>query len=103
MTMKRILTATLLSLALVACSNDSDQASSATGTSADDAVVAKANLTPEQLGAIGAEIKKSPDQAKQILARHNLDEVSFEQAIRDVTENPEASKRYAEAYKKAGA
>ena len=102
MTMKRILTATLLSLALVACNNNSDQPSSA-ATPANEAVVAKANLTPEQLGAIGAEIRKSPDQAKQILARHNMDEASFEQAIRDVTENTDASKRYAEAYRKAGA
>lgn len=102
MAMKQTLTATLLALALVACnSNDSQTASNA--AAADSAVVAQAKLTPEQLGTVGAEIKKSPDQAKQILARHNLTEESFEQAVRDVTENPEASKRYAEAYRKAGA
>jgi ABC-type enterochelin transport system substrate-binding protein len=100
--MKRTLTATLLALALVACSNDS-QTSSSSATPAEGAAIAQVKLTPEQLGTVGAEIKKSPDQAQQILARHNLTEESFEQAVRDVTENPDASKRYAEAYRKAGA
>ena len=58
------------------------------------------SLTPEQLGEIGAQIQKEPDNAEQILDKHGLDEASFEKAVRNVTEDPEASKQYAEAYKK---
>jgi len=60
-------------------------------------------LTPEQLGELGAQIKKSPDRAKELLSQHGLDEKSFEAQIRKITEDPEASKKYAEAYKKASA
>ena len=60
-------------------------------------------LTPEQLGELGAKIRKTPDRAKELLTQHGLDEKSFEAQIRKVTENPDASKRYAEAYKKASA
>lgn len=58
-------------------------------------------LTPEQLGEIGAQIKKDPENAKQILEKRGMDEAEFEKAVRDVTENPEASKKYAEAFKKS--
>lgn len=64
---------------------------------------AAAELTPEQLGELGAQIKKSPDRAHELLSQHGLDEKSFEAQIRKVTENPDASKRYAEAYRKASA
>jgi hypothetical protein len=58
-------------------------------------------LTPEQLGELGAQIRKEPARAQELLASHGLNAQSFEKAIRDVTENPDASKRYAEAYRKA--
>ena len=60
-------------------------------------------MTPEQLGELGAQIRKSPDRAKELLGDHGLDEKSFELQIRKVTEDPEASKRYTAAYKKASA
>ena len=63
----------------------------------------QANLTPEQLGELGAQMRKDPARAQEILTRHGLNQQSFEKAIRDVTENPDASKRYAEAYRKASA
>jgi len=59
------------------------------------------NMTPEELGQIGAEIKKKPAEAKRILSEHGLDEASFEKAIRKVSSNVEESRRYAAAYKKA--
>jgi nucleotide-binding universal stress UspA family protein len=63
----------------------------------------KQTLTPEQLGELGAKIEKSPDQAATLLSEHGLNEKTFEQQIRRVTEDPEASKRYAAAYEKAKA
>ena len=59
------------------------------------------NMSPEELGQIGAQIKKTPAEAKRILAEHGLDEASFERAIRKVSSNVEESRRYAAAYKKA--
>jgi hypothetical protein len=60
-----------------------------------------ANLTPEQLGELGAEIKKNPNDSQRLLSEKGLTEESFEQAIRKVSEDPQASKRYADAYKRA--
>jgi hypothetical protein len=59
------------------------------------------NMTPEELGQLGAEIKKKPGEAKRILSEHGLDEQSFEKAIRKVSSNIDESRRYAAAYKKA--
>jgi hypothetical protein len=59
------------------------------------------NMTPEDLGQLGAEIKKKPAEAHRILAAHGLDEASFEKAIRKVSSSVDESRRYAAAYKKA--
>ena len=59
------------------------------------------NLSPEELGKLGAEIKKHPKDAQKLLSEKGLSEEQFEQAVRKVAESPEQSKRYAEAYKKA--
>ncbi len=63
----------------------------------------KHTMTPEQLGELGAQIRKSPERARELLSAHGLDEKSFEVEIRRVTEDPEAAKRYTASYKKAGA
>ena len=62
---------------------------------------AATSLTPEELGTLGAQIRKTPDRANALLRERGLDEKSFETEIRKVTEDPEASKRYAAAYKRA--
>ena len=59
------------------------------------------NLSPEDLGTLGAEIKKHPKEAQKLLADKGLTEQQFEQAVRKVAESPSDSKRYSEAYKKA--
>src|SRR4051794_6030629 len=59
------------------------------------------NMTPEELGQLGAEIKKKPAEAKRILAEHGLDEATFEKAIRKVSSSIDESRRFAAAYKKA--
>lgn len=68
-----------------------------------EALQASHEMTPEELGELGAQIRKSPDRADAILSQHGLTKESFESQIRKITENPEASKRYAEAYRKASA
>ncbi|HVT44426.1 MAG TPA: hypothetical protein VMT00_08545 [Thermoanaerobaculia bacterium] len=69
----------------------------------DETVQAAVELSPEQLGELGAKIEQEPDRASELLAERGLNEESFETAIRKITEDPEASKRYAEAYEKAKA
>ena len=63
--------------------------------------VAQKQLSPEQLGELGAKIQKNPNDAEQLLTQHGLTEESFQQAVRKVAENPEESKKYAAAFKRA--
>lgn len=84
-----------------ACSND--ESTSATPQTGAAEQTKQAELTPEQLGTLGAEIKKNPNDAERLLAARGLNSQSFEQAVRKVSEDPAAAKRYAESYKKAGA
>jgi hypothetical protein len=97
--MKKLSIAILALVLVVGCKNKaSTESTSATGN---DKTVAQANLTPEQLGELGAKITKNPGEAQKLLSDQGLTEDSFKQAVRKVAEDPAASKRYAEAYKKA--
>jgi hypothetical protein len=108
----------LLSLSLAACNNPSSATSSGTsttdtsqstsvgsgtssGTSAQGLPAVSSSLTPEQLGTLGAQIKKDPNNADTLLSQHGLNAQSFAAAIRKVSENPADSKRYAAAFKSA--
>ena len=101
---------------VVACNNPSSATGSATsdtsqspaaasGTgpagSAAASPAAASSLTPEQLGALGARIKKDPNNADALLSQQGLNAQSFAAAIRKVSENPAESKRYAAAFKSA--
>jgi hypothetical protein len=107
MIMRKALTLSLLLLlALGGACNQKNEATTAENTEAaapPASTVAEHQLTPEELGELGAHIKKTPERAGELLSAHGLNEKSFESQIRKVTEDPEASKRYAEAYKKASA
>lgn len=84
-----------------ACADDAET-TTASETRAEATAEAR-DLTPEELGELGASIEKEPANAGQILSSKGLTEESFEEAIRKVAEDPAASKRYAEAYKRARA
>ena len=107
MIMKQTLIALTLSLTLAGACGQNKPASVASTEPppAADQTTAEAQqtLTPEQLGELGAKIEKTPDQASALLSAQGLNEKSFEQQIRKITEDPEASKRYAAAYEKAKA
>lgn len=77
----------------------SSASGSTPGTSASSS--SQATLSPEDLGELGAKIKKHPGDAQKLLSEKGLTEQSFEQQVRQVAQDPEASKRYAAAYKKA--
>lgn len=67
------------------------------------AAAAPQNLTPEELGELGARIEKNPGDAQRLLSERGLNEESFEQAVRKVSEDPAAAKRYSDAYKRTNA
>jgi hypothetical protein len=99
----------LLALAMVTamlaagCRNNTSNpsTSSATPASGNAAVTASATtLTPEQLGELGASIHKHPSEGTKILSDHGMTGEQFERAIRQVSSDPAASKRYAAAYKR---
>lgn len=93
----------LLALTLAGACNQKSESASTSPAPQPAAVTASPNLSPEQLGELGAQIKKNPDRANDLLTQHGMTQASFEKAIRDVTENPDASRRYADAYRRAGA
>lgn len=108
--MRNALTLTMVVLLALAGGCNQDQKAEAEAgvtanakPAAETTQVAKHELTPEQLGELGAQIRKTPDRAADLLRQHGLTEQSFEAQIRKVTENPDASKRYAAAYRKARA
>jgi len=85
---------------LAGCRND-NTTSSTTKPAANPTVTASATtLTPEQLGELGASIHKHPADGTKILSDHGMTEAQFERAIRQVSSDPAASKRYAAAYKR---
>ena len=95
--MRQALAITLLAVVFAAgCHKQAEQQQVTTPTTA-----VSSQPTPEQLGEIGAAIQKEPAKADSILASHGLDQKSFEAAVRKVSEDPAASKRYAAAFKKA--
>ena len=105
MTMKSTMAISLVVLlAFAGCgANDKQTASTSTASSETQVATSAAavTMTPEELGELGAKIRKTPDRANELLQERGLNEKSFETEIRKVTEDPEASKRYAAAYKRA--
>ncbi|MEA2235692.1 MAG: hypothetical protein QOC81_416 [Thermoanaerobaculia bacterium] len=106
--MKTTLLTFAICAALVAggCNKANQTAATATTASstAGSTLVATASgtsMTPEQLGQLGALINKQPANADKLLADQGLTQETFESAIRKVSSDPAASKRYAAAYKSA--
>jgi hypothetical protein len=95
--------ATLTLLLAIGCKNNQNQTATNAGyNNSSSAVAAQTNnMSPEDLGTLGAAIKKHPKDAQKLLSDKGLSEQQFEQAVRKVAESPEQSKRYTDAYKKA--
>ncbi len=102
--MKKISIA-IAALALIlafGCKNQSNYASTNPNNSNNSVSTQQTtNLSPEELGELGAKIKKHPSDAQKLLSEKGLTSQQFEQAVRKVAESPEDSKKYAAAYKKA--
>lgn len=93
-----------VSLLLAAgCGNNASPGATATtaaaGASTDGSQ--SSALTPEQLGALGAQIKKQPNDADRLLSQSGLTEQSFAAAVRKVSEDPAAARRYTASFKSA--
>src|SRR5438477_7348950 len=98
---RMIIAAFVVLVAVAACRKHESSTSYNAPSSSPSVTAVNQQMTPEQLGELGAQIKKEPARAHELLAQHGLTEKSFETAIRKITEDPDASKRYAAAYKRA--
>ena len=92
------LAAVLLAAGLLAagCGNEPEVAEPELTT------VDAAELSPEELGRIGARLSQEPGRAEAILAEEGVTWEGFEAAVREVAANVETARRYAEAYRAAG-
>ena len=99
--MKKTFIAALLLVAALGCKQKSSTTAATPSSQTPTVATEQANVTPEQLGEIGAQIKHHPKDADKILADHGLTQASFAKAIRQVASDPAASRRYRDAYKKA--
>ena len=99
----KLTSAVALAILLVAgCRNNQSTTAAKSGNTPTNSVAAaSSSLTPEELGTLGAQIKKQPNDADKLLSQHGLNEQSFAAAIRKVSEDPGAAKRYTAAYKSA--
>ena len=109
MTRRLSMIAALLVVLAAGCKNNQQTASSnnttatpaaSSASTAPNSMQASA-VSPEDLGTLGAQIKKTPNDADKLLAQRGLNEQSFAAAIRKVSEDPSSAKRYTAAYKKA--
>ena len=99
---KSVISSVALALVLVAgCKNQQQAKTTEPGKTTVAASASASSMSPEELGTLGAQIKKQPNQADQLLSQHGLNEQSFAAAIRKVSEKPDDAKKYAAAYKKA--
>lgn len=102
--MRHLTTATLCLTMLLSFAACQQKQAAATASTPQAVATEQAQpLTPEQLGELGGLIKNEPERANELLAQHKLTRESFEKQVRDVTENVEASKRYAAAYRRTAA
>jgi hypothetical protein len=101
--MKSSLIATLILAVALVSGCKQQQNAGTTPASSNDQTASSTSMSPEQLGELGAQIKQHPKDANKLLSEHGLTEASFEKAIRQVTQDPDASKRYTAAFKKAKA
>ncbi|HEX2253156.1 MAG TPA: hypothetical protein VHQ65_07810 [Thermoanaerobaculia bacterium] len=93
-----LLATVLLAAGLLAtgCQNEPEVAES--GISTADA----ADLSPEELGRLGARLSQEPGRAEAILAEEGVTWESFQAAVREVAASVETARRYSEAYRDAG-
>jgi hypothetical protein len=88
----------ILALTLTAGCRQTETTTIATG---EETPAVAAEMTPEQLGELGAQIEREPERIDELLSERGLTRQSFEDQIRRITEEPEASRRYAQAYENA--
>jgi hypothetical protein len=99
--MRKIVISLIAALLVIASGCQNKNAATTAGGNPTAAAASASSLSPEQLGTLGAQIKKQPNDAHALLTQHGLTEESFAAAVRKVSENPADAKRYATAYRSA--
>jgi hypothetical protein len=52
---------------------------------------------PEELGVLAARLHMEPERANEILAEHGLTREEFDDRVWEISEDPDAARRYTEA------
>jgi len=91
--MRAAILTTMFTLALFTLVGCSAEEPAMTETQAELAV----DITPEELGELGARIRQDPARAEELLSERGLTAESYEQAIREVSEDGDSARRYADA------
>lgn len=86
---------TMFALALFTLVGCSAEESAMTETQAEVAI----DITPEELGELGARMRQDPARAEEFLAERGLTHETYEQAIREVSEDGDSARRYSDALK----
>lgn len=63
--------------------------------------VSAAELSPAELGEIGAELDQSPDRAEEILREKGIDPDEFGAAVREIAADVDAARKYSRAFAEA--
>lgn len=67
-----------------------------------EAAGAAAELSPEELGELGARLEQEPSRAEEILEEAGLSWEELESAVRAVSADADTARRYTEAFLAAG-
>jgi len=73
-----------------ACSNDQRDTAANTPAATPAAASQQADLTPEQLGTLGAEIRKNPNDAQRLLTQRGLDDLALGRVHHDLAGGTDA-------------
>jgi hypothetical protein len=92
---RTLLAALLLSLGIfgAACQDEVATSDSTTAESVD-----AGELSPDELGRIGARLHEAPDDAEAILADEGITWEDYQAAVREVSADVESAQRYSEAF-----
>jgi hypothetical protein len=98
----KVVAALVLAATLGACERGRGDDVAADADGAATSAEAAAELTPEELGALGGQLDREPARAEEILEAEGLTWDGYQQAVREVAADADEARRYSEAFVATG-